>query len=146
MRVVGDTRIRSMGLGSVSGCLSHDVVRRGETHMSVEDLDDVPLARADAHRGTSNALADIPITPPKGRGAAIEGIRHHGALLDGPAAQDGEATANGAAVVELGMGQDAAGGIADGAVVVLDPALLETDDVRRGLEAGDVTANLEEAR
>lgn len=114
--------------------------------MSVEYLNRVCPPRTNPDGGTGDSLADVPISPPKGRGPAIEGILDHGAGLDGPAAQDGEAAAPGAAVVELAMGQDGGGGGADGAVVLLGPALLEADDVGRRGGCGELAADLGEAR
>lgn len=114
--------------------------------MSVKDLDDILVARPEAHAGTRHALADVPVAPPKGRRPAVERIAEHGAGLDGPAAQQGQAAAKGAAVVELAMGQNGGGGLADGAVVGLGPALLEADDVGRGVEEGELAADFREAR
>lgn len=113
--------------------------------MSVQDANDVVRIGPDAEGGTGNALANIPVTPPKGRGPPVERVLNHGALLYGPAAEDCEAGAPGPGVVELGMGQAVTELAADGAEVVLDPALLQADNVRRRVEGGEATAYLGEA-
>ncbi|KAF7557863.1 hypothetical protein G7046_g5953 [Stylonectria norvegica] len=114
--------------------------------MCVEDFNDIPPPHTKPYLRTRHALPNIPIAPPKRRRAAVERVRHHGALLDGPAAQDGEAAAEGAAVVELAVGQDLARAAADGAVVGLGPALLEGDDVRRRREERELPPDLVEPR
>jgi hypothetical protein len=114
--------------------------------VGVEYFNNILPASAKSHLRTSNALPNIPIPPPKRRRVPIQGILEHGALFNRPAGQDGEPAAKRAAVIELAVGQDLAGAPADGAVVVLDPAFLEADDVRDGDLEGDLAADLVEAR
>lgn len=102
------------------------------TYMSVKDLNDVFPPRPEADLCAGDALADVPVPSPKSRRTTIEGVLEHGALLDWPATQDGEAATKGAAVVEFPIGEDLAGVVADGRVVVLGPTLLKRDNVWRG--------------
>lgn len=117
-----------------------------KTYVRIKHLDDIPLPGTKANLGTGDALANVPVSPPKGRRTTIEGIAKHGALLYGEAAEDGQAAAKGAAVVELAVGQHLARVAPYGSVVRLGPALLEADDVRRGGQPRELAANLIEAR
>lgn len=111
--------------------------------MSVEDVNDVPLSRAESQPRRRDAFADVPIASPEGSRPSVERVRKHGALFYGPATQDGQAAAERAGVVEFPVGQDALGGLADGEVVILNPAFLETYDMGGRIEEGDLLANLE---
>lgn len=114
--------------------------------MGVEDFNDILLASAEPHFRTRNALADIPIPSPKRRRPSIQGILEHGALLDGPATQDGQATTKGGTMIELAIRENLSRAPADGAVVVLDPAFLQAHNVRHGDLEGDLATDLVEAR
>jgi hypothetical protein len=99
--------------------------------MRVKDLEDVASGGPEPDASAGDALADVPVAAPKGRGPAVERIGDHGALLDGPAAEDGEPGAEAAAVVKLAIGQDEARLAAHGRVVGLREELLQADDVGR---------------
>jgi hypothetical protein len=114
--------------------------------MSVENFNYIILPRAESHTSTSYTLTNVPIASPKRRGPAVERIPEHGARLNGPSAQEGKAAAKSAAIVELPIGQDGSGGFADGLVVIPGPAFLETDDVWRRVEEGQLAADLSESR
>lgn len=114
--------------------------------MSVKHFNHIILPRAISHSRNGHSLADIPIASPKRRRPPVERIPEHGARLHGPPAQQRQAAAKRAAVVKLAIGQDIRRSPADGLVVVARPALLETDNVRRGVQEGQLAANLGEAR
>lgn len=113
--------------------------------MCVEYFDNITLAGTILDGRRSNALTGVPVAAEKRRGAAVERVAPHVAVDNGPSGEDGEAGADDAAKVKLGVGEEVAGGIADGLVVGLDPALLEADDGRGRVGGGDLAANLGEA-
>lgn len=80
----------------------------GGVGVGVEDLEDVPGPWAEADGRAGDALPDVPVAPPEGRGTAVELVGDHGGGGDGPAAEDGEASTKGTAVVELGVREDRA--------------------------------------
>lgn len=114
--------------------------------MRIENFNHIILPRAVSHSSNCHALADIPVASPKRRRPAIERIPEHGARFYRPPAQQRQAAAKRTAIVELAIGQDISGGLADGLVVVPRPALLKTDNVRRRVQEGQLAANLSETR
>lgn len=114
--------------------------------MSIKHFNHIILPWAVSHSRNGHPLADIPVASPKRRRPPVERIPEHGARLHGPPAQQRQAAAKRSAVVELAIGQDIRRGPTDGVVVVARPALLEADNVRRGVQEGQLAANLGEAR
>ena len=114
--------------------------------MRAEDLQYLFRTRAIADARARDALADIPVPAVESAGPAVEGVAVHRACDYGIRGQYDEPGAEDAAVVELGMGQDAARGGADGEVVGVGPAFLQRDDVRWWLRDGDLVPDLGEAR
>lgn len=114
--------------------------------MSVEHFNHIILPRAVSHASNCHSLSNIPVASPEGSRPAVERIPEHGARLHRPPAQQCQAAAKRTAVVELAIGQDISGGLADGLVVVACPAFLETDDVWRRVQEGQLAADLSEAR
>jgi len=99
--------------------------------MRAEDLGDVLVPRPQTDARTRDPFPNVPVAPEEGRGPPVQRVRVHAALLDGPLGQDGQPAAEDAAEVELAVGQDVPGAAADGAVVLLRPALLQPDDLGR---------------
>ena len=52
--------------------------------MCIKDLDDIVGTGSIAKLGTCNAFAHEPVAAEKGRGAPVERVPEHGALLYGP--------------------------------------------------------------
>ena len=113
--------------------------------MRTENLQHIFRARSEADARACNALADEPITAVEGGGAAVKREAIHSACDDGVGGEDDEPRAEDAAVVELGVRQEGAGGRSDGEIIGVGPAFLEGDDVRGGFGSGDLAANLGEA-
>ena len=113
--------------------------------MSIENLDNVVFILSISDGRAGNPLAYIPIAPPECRRSAVERVTKHGALLDGPLAQDGQAATEGAGKVKLCIGEYVGGLAADGIEVILCPALLQTDDVGGGRAEGELATNLDQA-
>lgn len=114
--------------------------------MRVEYLNHILLPSAKSNLRTCNALADVPIAPPKRCWSAIERVLEHGALLNGPPTQDGQTASEGTTVVELRIRQHMSRPPPNRQIIIMDPAFLQTDDIRRGNEEGDLAANFVEAR
>lgn len=114
--------------------------------MSIEDFDNLLQARAVSDPRTCHAFPDEPVAAEECRWSAIQRVPEHGALLDGPLGQYGEAAAKLAAEVELAIRQDAACFPPDGAVVFLRPQLLESDYRGTGLYYGDLASTADGKR
>lgn len=114
--------------------------------MCVEDLENIILSRSELYSGARDAFADIPISPPKGRRAAVERVMRKATLDNRPATQDGEATAKDAGVVEFAMREDMARSGADGVKVGRDEAFLQADNVGLRGGVGELAADFGEAR
>jgi hypothetical protein len=111
--------------------------------MCAEDVEQLAVVHAD--RRARDALADVPISPKEGRRPPVEGVAHHRALDDGPAREDGEAAAEDAAVVELCVREHVARLARDRLEILLRPAFLQADDVRRRARGGEDGADAREA-
>lgn len=141
------------------------VGRVGGVGVGIEDLDDVLGLGAKAQAGVGDALANEPVAAPESGWAAVEGVGDHGGFLYGPARENGEAAAESAREVELGVRETGAdlpencsrvsqrrrqkrqrivSFSLTGEVVIVGPDLLEADYVRTRLDDGELSANLVE--
>lgn len=116
------------------------LIRRVE--MRAEHLDDILVPGSGPDPRTRDALPDVPVSAEEGRGPPVQRVPVHGALLDRPFGQDGQAAAEDAAEVEFPVGQDVSRLPPDRAVVLLRPALLEADDLGRLVRDGELAAYL----
>ena len=94
---------------------------------------------------TCNALAHKPVPSKEGRGSAIQWVPIHRRLLNGEGAEDSQSAAEDPGKVELAVGKDDGGLPTDRSIVLLRPALLKTNDLRRWREEGDGTTNFAES-
>lgn len=115
------------------------------SYMSIKDFNDMLWIWPKSNLSAGNSLAHEPVTAPESCRSSIQGISEHGALLDGPFGEYGQATAKGTAVKELAIWEYEAGLVPDTPVVLLGPALLECDDVRLWVCNGNLSSNLSEA-
>jgi hypothetical protein len=129
------------GMTNCRGMLAHSLAR-SLTYMSIEDLNYMRLFGPKADLGTGNTFAKIPIAPEESRWPSVQRIGHHGALLDGPSRQNGQAGAETAAMIELAIRENQAGLTADAPVVFLRAAFLQSDDVSGMAGRGNAPANL----
>jgi hypothetical protein len=93
--------------------------------MSVENLNNILSPWSKTDLCTCNTLTHIPVSSPKGGRSPIKRVLEHGTLLNGPAAQDSQATTESAAVVELAIGKNLTGMVTNGFVVLLSETFLQ---------------------
>lgn len=103
-----------------------------------------PPAFINLHHRPRHPLPHIPIPPPKRRRPPIQPIPPHTTLDDPPSTQDDQPPAKDTGVVEFAIGEDVGGGGAQGEVVGVDPAFLESDDVPGGRGRGEALRDGEE--
>lgn len=122
------------------------VARRfGERYMCAEDLRYISSSRSHAYPCTCNSLSYEPVSSVEGRWSTVEWVAQHAALLNGPSGQNDESAAEDTAPVELSMRKEMSCLLSYSIVVFLGPALLEADNVWRGVGGRNLIPDLSEA-
>jgi hypothetical protein len=104
--------------------------------MCAKDSNNPPtlLPLSNPNLRASNALSHIPITPKESSRPSVERVPYHATVLYWPFRQNGKSTTEYAAKVEFAVGEDVLRLLAYGIEVLLRPAFLEGDYVRRWLD------------
>lgn len=110
--------------------------------MCRKDFNQILFPGTYANLCACNSLANIPVSPVKGRWTTIERIAEHGAFLYRPFREYSESASKNAAEIELAIRQDVFCFLPDASVVLLSPALLQSYNMRYGLSICDPSSYL----
>jgi hypothetical protein len=109
--------------------------------MGAENLGDVPTTWTHAYACACNPLTNEPISTVECSWPSVERVSHHVAFLNGPSRQDHQPATKDATVVEFPIGQEVYCLLPDSIVVLLRPALLQSDNVWPGVRSCDLVGD-----